>query len=190
MVDPSMPKLMILVAIVRPGRIGLPIAEWARQQVEQKGSFEVDFADLAEIDLPMMDEPNHPRLRQYAKAHTFAWSARVEAADAFLFVTPEYNHSFSAPLKNAIDFLNQEWWRKPVGFISYGGVSGGSRGLSAIDSVISSMGLVKTGAAVEIPFAGASVTDGVFEASDKHTAILATMLTELETLAETLRPLR
>ena len=84
-----MPKLMIVVGSVREGRIGLRIAEWVKRAAEADGRFDIDFADLAEIALPFMDEPNHPRMRQYTKPHTIAWSERVDAADAFLFVFPE-----------------------------------------------------------------------------------------------------
>lgn len=79
---------MMIVGSVRPGRVGLPIAHWVRQRAEGTGLFDIDFVDLAELDLPFMDEPNHPRLRPYTRPHTFAWSARVDSADAFLFVTP------------------------------------------------------------------------------------------------------
>ncbi|MCU1404455.1 MAG: NAD(P)H-dependent oxidoreductase [Glaciihabitans sp.] len=181
---------MIVVASVRPGRIGLPIAQWVREQAERRNIFDIDFADLAEINLPFMDEPNHPRLKQYTKQHTIDWSERVAAADAFVFVTPEYNHSYTAPLKNALDFLSQEWWRKPAGFVSYGGVSGGSRGVSAFEPAMTTVGLIKTGAAVEIPFAGSLVVDGRFTPNDKFTAILDNMFTELDTLATALKPLR
>src|SRR3954454_11360771 len=109
-----MPKLLVIVASTRPGRIGLPIGQWFCERVRSHGAFEVDFADLGEINLPLFDEPLHPRLRQYTHQHTKAWSARVEAADAFVIVTPEYNHSFPAPIKNAIDYLNHEWQHKPL----------------------------------------------------------------------------
>jgi len=181
---------MIIVGSVRPGRIGLPIAEWVRAHAETESDFEIDFVDLAELALPFMDEPNHPRLRQYTQPHTIAWSERVDAADAFIFVTPEYNHSFSPALKNAIDYLSQEWWRKPVGFVSYGGVSAGSRGVTVLEPTVLVVGLVKTGAAVEIPFAGASVQDGTFLANDKQRAILSNVLEELTTLSGALKPLR
>lgn len=181
---------MIVVGSVRPGRIGLPIAEWVRAQAAETSEFDIDFADLAQIALPFMDEPNHPAKRQYTKPHTFAWSERVDAADAFVFVTPEYNHSYSPALKNALDFLGQEWWRKPAGFVSYGGVSGGSRGVSAFEPAMTTVGLIKAGANVEIPFAGASVADGVFTANEKHTAILGKLLVELDLLATALTPLR
>ena len=107
-------RLMIIVGSVRPGRIGLPIAHWVRERAEANGGFELDFVDLAELALPFMDEPHHPTMQKYTKPHTLAWAARVAAADAVLFVTPEYNHSYSPALKNAIDFLNREWWRKPA----------------------------------------------------------------------------
>ena len=81
-----MPRLMIVLGSVREGRTGATIAEWVRKAAEADGRFDVDFVDLAELKLPLMDEPNHPRLRQYTKPHTIAWSERVEAADGFLFV--------------------------------------------------------------------------------------------------------
>lgn len=185
-----MARLMIIVGSVRPGRIGLPIARWVEEQAEQHGGFDIDFADLAEIALPFMDEPNHPARRQYTKPHTFAWSERVDAADAFILVSPEYNHSFSPALKNAVDFLSREWWRKPVGVVSYGGVSAGTRGVTALEPVLVGVGMVRAGAEVEIPFAATQLVDGVFVPPEKNTAIMTKQLVELATLAEVLKPLR
>jgi NAD(P)H-dependent FMN reductase len=179
---------MIIVGSVRPGRIGLPIAEWVRETAQ--GDWQIDFVDLAELSLPFMDEPNHPSIRQYTKQHTLDWSTRVDAADAVILVTPEYNHSFSPALKNAIDFLSQEWWRKPVGFVSYGGVSGGTRGVVGLEPAISTVGMVRTGASLEIPFAGKQVVDGEFTPSEKEIAVLHTVLVELDGLAGALRPLQ
>ncbi len=179
---------MIIVGSVRPGRIGLPIAQWVQKAAE--GDWEIDFVDLAELDLPFMDEPNHPSIRKYTKQHTLDWSARVDAADAVILVTPEYNHSFSPVLKNAIDFLSQEWWRKPVAFVSYGGVSGGTRGVVGLEPAITGVGMVRTGASVEIPFAGKQVADGEFTPSAKEVAVLDKVLAELEGLATALRPLQ
>lgn len=185
-----MTRLMIIVGSVRPGRVGLPIARWVQEQADQDGRFDVDFVDLAELDLPFMDEPAHPRLRQYTKPHTLAWSERVDAADAFVFVTPEYNYSYSAALKNAIDFLNQEWWQKPVGFVSYGGVSSGTRGVAALLPVLVALGLVRVGANVELPFGGRQVVDGVFQPGEKESALIGKELDELVVLADGLKTLR
>jgi NAD(P)H-dependent FMN reductase len=185
-----MTSLMIIVGSVRPGRIGLPVAEWVKSQVEAHGGFDIDFVDLLELNLPFMDEPNHPAQRKYTHDHTLAWSRRVDAAETFVFVTPEYNHSLAPALKNALDYLNQEWWRKPVGFVSYGGVSGGSRGVVAMDPIISTVGLVKTGATVEIPFVNTLVTDGVFSPTQRETTIMSRMLAEIESLSVALKPLQ
>jgi NAD(P)H-dependent FMN reductase len=190
MVEVTVTKLMIVVGSVRPGRVGLPIAEWVRAEAEKTGDFEIDFVDLAELDLPFMDEPSHPRLQQYTKPHTIAWSERVAAADAFVFVTPEYNYSYSPALKNALDFLNQEWWMKPVGFVSYGGVSSGTRGVAALLPSIVGLGLVRVGANVELTFGGKQVVGGVFQPQEKELAIIAHEFAELAKLAEGLKPLR
>ncbi len=148
----SKPTLMIVVGSTRPGRVGLPVAEWIQERAVAHGAFEVDLADLAEINLPFMDEPNHPRLRQYTHAHTQAWSARVEAAAAFVFVSPEYNHGLSAPLKNAIDYLHNEWRHKPVGLVTYGGVSAGTRAAQMIKPIVAALSMVPMVEAVTIPF--------------------------------------
>ena len=185
-----MTKLMIIVGSVRPGRVGLPVAQWVREAVEQDARYELDFVDLAELALPFMDEPNHPAKRAYTKPHTFAWSERVDAADAFILVSPEYNHSYSPALKNALDFLGQEWKHKAVSIVSYGGVSAGSRSVVALEPVLTTVGLVKTGANVEINFVGAHVKDGVFTPEEKHHSILHSVLNQLHDLSEALKPLR
>lgn len=185
-----MPRLLIVIASVRPVRAGLPVSRWVHERALAQGGFEVQIADLAEIALPFMDEPNLPRLRQYTQQHTLDWSATVDAADAFLFVAPEYNHGYAPSLKNAIDYLFQEWRRKPVGLVSYGGISAGSRGVAALESVLTTVGLVKTLANVEIPFVGSRITDGVFTSDEYQDKTLAAQLEELAALATQLRPLR
>jgi len=99
-----MPRLTIVIASTRPGRAGRPIAEWFADRARTHGAFDVHVADLAEIALPLLDEPHHPRLRRYEHQHTKDWSATVEASDAFVFVTAEYNHGYPAALKNAVDY--------------------------------------------------------------------------------------
>jgi NAD(P)H-dependent FMN reductase len=184
-----MAHVMIVVGSVRPGRIGLPIAEWVRTRVEGAGH-DVDFADLKELALPFLDEPSHPIKRDYQHAHTHAWSARVEAADALIFVTPEYNHSYSPALKNAIDYLYSEWQAKPVGFVSYGGMSGGSRGVTALEPVLSSVGLVKIPTEVNMPGASKQVGNGEFAAEDRQTTNLDALVAQVVAYGEALRPLQ
>ena len=122
-----MPQLMIVIASTRPGRGGWPVAQWLIKRATDDGHFELEVVDLVEFRLPLLDEPNHPRLRQYVNPHTHEWSKRVDAADArSCSVTAKYNHgSKHGSKKNAMDYLHHEWRYKPVGFVSYGGVAGG-----------------------------------------------------------------
>lgn len=185
----SMSHVMIVVGSVRPGRIGLPIAEWVRSRVEEAGH-ELDFVDLKELALPFLDEPQHPIKRDYQHAHTRAWSARVDAADALIFVTPEYNHSYSPALKNAIDYLYSEWQAKPVGFVSYGGQAGGLRGVNSIEPVLSSVGLVKVPTEVALSGAAKQVQDGAFIADERQTSGLDALIAQVVAYGEALRPLQ
>jgi NAD(P)H-dependent FMN reductase len=186
-----MPTLQIVIASTRPGRVGLPVAQWFEGRARAHGAFDVDVADLAEIDLPFMDEPNHPRLRRYTKDHTKAWSARVDAADAFVFVMPEYNYGFTAPLKNAIDFLHEEWKHKPVGLVSYGGVSAGTRAAQMVKQVVTTLSMMPLAEAVSIPFVAQFVDDDErIQANETMETAADAMLDALVRWEEALRPLR
>jgi NAD(P)H-dependent FMN reductase len=126
---------------------------------EQHGGFDVELVDLVDVGLPVFDEPNHPRLQQYTHQHTRDWSATVARADAFVFVTPEYNHSFPAGLKNALDYLSREWADKPAGLVSYGGVSAGLRAATALKPVLAALRMVPVVEAVSVPFFTQFLTD-------------------------------
>jgi NAD(P)H-dependent FMN reductase len=186
-----MPTLQIIVASTRPGRVGLPVADWFSARAKAHGAFEIDVVDLAELGLPFMDEPNHPRLRRYEHQHTKDWSARVDAADAFVFVTPEYNHSFNAPLKNAIDFLHSEWEYKPVGFVSYGGIAAGTRALQALKPVVVALKMTPVNDAVNVPFVRQFIDeDERFTPNEVLEQAADAMLGELDRVQAALRPLR
>lgn len=186
-----MPRLMILIASTRPGRVGLPVAEWMRSRAETHGAFEVDWADMAEINLPFMDEPNHPRLQRYQHQHTKDWAARVEAADAFVFVVPEYNHGYNAVVKNALDYLVHEWKHKPLGIVSYGGVSAGLRGVAVLKPSLVALHLHVAFNAVNIPFVAQFIDDeGELRPNDTLQEASLAMLDELVELDGALRVLR
>jgi len=147
--------------------------------------------DLAELSLPFLDEPNHPRLRKYTKEHTFAWSATVDGADAVVFVTSEYNHGYPAPLKNAIDYLHHEWSYKPLGFVSYGGVAAGTRSAQQLTQVVTALRMVPTDTSVNIPFVRQLLDEQqVIQANDVMVQAASDMLNELIQLEAALRPLR
>jgi NAD(P)H-dependent FMN reductase len=185
------PRLMIVIASTRPGRVGLPVARWFEGKARAHAAFEVDVADLAEIRLPMMDEPNHPRLRRYQHQHTKDWSARVEAADAFVFVVPEYNFGYNAPIKNALDYLHSEWHYKPVGFVSYGGVSAGTRAVQMLKQVVTSLKMMPLPEAVSIPFVAQFLDeDRRIRPNDVMEQAALAMLDELQRWEAALRPLR
>ncbi len=186
-----MPRLMILIASTRPGRVGLPVAQWLEDRARTHGGFEVDVADLAEINLPMMDEPNHPRLRRYVHQHTKDWSVRVEAADAFAFVVPEYNHGYTGPLKNAIDYLNHEWQYKPVGFVSYGGVAAGTRAVAMLKPVVAVLKMTPVAEGISIPFVAQFLDERRrLKPNDVMEQAATAMLDELVRWEAALRPLR
>lgn len=186
-----MPNLTIIVGSTRPGRVGLPIAQWFQREAEEHGGFDVTFADLAEVALPLFDEPNHPRLGQYTHAHTKRWSATVKAADAIVMVTPEYNYGYPASLKNAIDYLHSEWNYKPVGFVSYGGVAAGTRAVQQLKGVITTLKMMPLPEAVSIPFFHQFMDeDGRLQANETMEQAAATMLDELVRVEQALRPLR
>jgi NAD(P)H-dependent FMN reductase len=138
----------------------------------------------------MMDEPDHPRLRRYTHAHTKRWSATVEASDAFVFVTPEYNYGYTAPLKNAIDYLHFEWQYKPVGFVSYGGVAAGTRAVQQLKQVVTTLKMTPLFEAVSIPFHTQFIDDGVVAANEVMEQAADAMLAELVRVQAALRPLR
>jgi len=185
------PVLQIVVASTRPGRRGIAVARWIQQVAEQHGGFEVELVDLAEQHLPIMDEPNHPRLRQYMHQHTVAWSATVSRADAFVFVTPEYNHSYPGGLKNALDYLSAEWADKAAGIVSYGGVSAGLRAATALKPVLAALRMVPAVEAVSIPFFAQFLTeDDEFVPNAELEGGAKGMLDELLRLTGALQQLR
>lgn len=186
-----MPQLTVIIASTRPGRAGLPIAEWFTAVAEAHGGFEVAVADLAAIGLPMMDEPAHPRLQQYEHQHTRDWSALVGTSDAFAVVMPEYNYGFNAPLKNAIDYLHNEWRYKPMGFVSYGGVAAGTRAVQMLKQVVTTLKVTPLSEAVAIPFFPQFIDDeGVLQPNDVMRNAATAMLDELVRTEHALRPLR
>ena len=183
------PVLMVVIASTRPGRIGGAFGEWFLRIAEQHEGFAVEEVDLAELGLPFMDEPNHPKLKDYQNQHTRDWSAMVERADAFVFVTPEYNYGYNAVLKNAIDFLFHEWADKAVSFVSYGGIGAGTRAVQQLKQVVTTLRMVPIFEAVNVPFAAAKLDEDGQVAPDllMEEAAVAT-LSELLRLTRSLRP--
>ena len=184
--------LQVIVASTRPERKGGLVGAWFMEQARAHGKFAVELVDLAEVALPMFDEPRHPRLRKYEHDHTKAWSASVEQADAFVFVTPEYNYGAPPSLLNALTFVSREWAYKPVAFVSYGGVSGGTRSVQMTKHVVGALRMMAIPEAVAIPFFTKSINEesGVFEPDEVQAKASTGMLDELHKWATALKPMR
>ena len=184
-----MDRLQVFITSTRQGRAGDPIATWFLEAARAHGKFEIEAVDLQAVNLPLLDEPNHPRLRQYTQDHTKAWSAIVSRADAFVFVTPEYNFGPPPALVNALDYLFHEWAYKPAGFVSYGGVSAGTRSVQVTKQIVTTLKIVPIPEAVSIPFFFKLLANGVFDGSAQVQAAHA-MLDELVRWTAALKTLR
>lgn len=171
-------------------RVGGAVGAWFAERATKHGAFDVDTADLRELALPPSTEPNHPRTGDYVYDHTKNWSEIVKRANAIAIVTPEYNHSFPGPLKNAIDYLHNEWAYKPAALITYGGVSAGLRCAQALKPVLQSLKLSVTAEAVMIPWVAKQVADGTFTPTEIEDGSAGHALDELAKLTQLLLPLQ
>jgi len=175
-----MDKLKIINATVRPGRKGPIVAEWIKELAIKSGSFEVELIDLGELKLPLMDEPNHPSMKKYQHDHTKNWSAKIEEADAFIFVTGEYDFGYPSSLRNALEFLYREWNYKAAGIVSYGGVSAGTRAANSLKNDLATFKVVPLYEMVNIPFFTEFINENdVFEPNEISSKSAAALLKEL-----------
>jgi NAD(P)H-dependent FMN reductase len=184
------PKLQVVIASTRPGRAGKPIADWFVERCHQDGRFSVEVSDLAELALPLMDEPHPPRARNYVHEHTRSWSKTIDGSDAVVFVMPEYNHGFPATVKNALDYLHDEWAFKPAGFVSYGGLSGGMRAVQLLKPILTCLRMLPVTEQVALANFAQSLVDGVFKPGEAAEAACAALLDELCHTAPALSRLR
>ncbi|MDQ0313800.1 NADPH-dependent FMN reductase [Amorphus orientalis] len=183
-------RLNVIVASTRPGRVGPSVANWFKAYAAEKSPFDVHLVDLAEFDLPVYDEPKHPRMQDYQNDHTKKWSESVAAADAFVFVTPEYNYHPTPALVNALTYVSKEWGYKPASFVSYGGVSGGTRAVDQTRTWFPVMKMMAVPEQVMCPMVFDQIKDGVFEPNKLQVESADLMLSELHRWAEALKPLR
>ncbi len=184
-------KLNVVIGSTRPGRSGPAIARWFTDLAVEAGKFDVELVDLAEFKLPLLDEPIHPSLQQYQHAHTKRWSESVAGADAFVFVTPEYDYFAPASLVNAIQYVFKEWAYKPAGIVSYGGVSGGLRSTQTLRQLLGNLNVMAINQSVPVPFFRQYVgEDGAFRPADIAVDGARTMLGELHKWAGALATIR
>ncbi|SDH45880.1 NADPH-dependent FMN reductase [Alloyangia pacifica] len=184
-------KVKIILGSTRPGRIVPIVGKWVEEIAKQQNGFDVEVVDLKEINLPLLDEAGHPRAQAYEHEHTKKWAAKIAEADAFVFLTPEYNSFPSAALVNAIQALAVEWERKVAAVVSYGGVSGGMRAAQELRQLLVNMNVMALPQSVPVPFVFNFIgEDGVLRPEQPVVDGLKGMFNELAVWGEALKPSR
>lgn len=168
----------IIVGSTRPGRNTIKVAEWVRNHAAERGDANYELVDLADFDLPLLDEPVPPSMGQYSKDHTKRWAAKIASLDAFVFVTPEYNHSTSAALKNAIDFIYAEWNDKAAAFVSFGS-AGGTRAVEHLRTIAAEIKIADVRGQVALSLFDDFENFSDFKPRDVHAPALDTMFEQL-----------
>lgn len=184
-------RLSIVIGSTRPGRVGPAFAQWLEKFARDHGKFDPVITDIAAFELPLLDEPHHPRLGKYENEHTRAWSHEIAAADAFIFVTPEYNFFAAPAIVNAVDYLSSEWQYKPAAFFSYGGVSGGLRSVQSMKGLLTAVKIMPIPEAIALPMFQQSLDEnGAFRPSEHVVSSGTKMLDELYRWSVALKPMR
>ncbi|WP_394618493.1 NADPH-dependent FMN reductase [Lentzea sp. JNUCC 0626] len=184
-----MTHIGIIIGSTRPGRNGEQVARWVLENAEQRADATFELVDLQDFPLPHLDEPMPPAMGQYQHDHTKEWAAKIASFDGFVMVTPEYNHSTSGVLKNAIDYLFAEWNNKAVGFVSYGSV-GGARAVEHLRLIAGELKMADVRTSVSLSMFTEFKNFSEFVPSDFQVATLSTLFDELVAWSGALAPLR
>jgi NAD(P)H-dependent FMN reductase len=184
-----MTKIGIILGSTRPGRNGEQVARWVYDIAAQRGDAQFELVDLLDYPLPHLDEPVPPSLGQYQHEHTKQWAQKIASFDGYVFVTPEYNHSTSGVLKNAIDYLYGEWTNKAAGIVSYGSV-GGARAAEHLRLIAGELQLADVRQSVSLSLLTDFENYTVFKPGERNVAALQTMLDQLIAWSTALAPLR
>ncbi|MEV4344854.1 NAD(P)H-dependent oxidoreductase [Actinoplanes sp. NPDC049596] len=182
-------KIGIILGSTRPGRNGEAVAKWVLDNASKRTDAEFELVDLLDYNLPHLDEAIPPSMGQYTKPHTIEWAKKIASFDGFIFVTPEYNHSTSGALKNAIDFLFAEWNNKAVGFVGYGSV-GGARAVEHLRLIAGELMLADVRAQVLLSLATDFENYSTFLPGAHQEAALNTVLDQTVAWSTALKPLR
>jgi NAD(P)H-dependent FMN reductase len=182
-------KLAIILGSTRPGRNGEAVAGWVYEIARQRNDVDVELVDIRDFNLPLLDEPVPPSRGQYSKEHTKAWAAKIESFDAYVFVTPEYNHGPPGALKNAIDYLYREWNNKAAGFVGYGS-AGGVRAVEQLRLVMGELQVADVRAQVMLSLFTDFENFSTFKPDQRHEAPVNDMLDQVVAWGGALRTLR
>lgn len=182
-------RIGIILGSTRPGRNGEAVAKWTRDIAANRTDAEYELVDIAEYDLPLLDEPVPPSMGQYSKEHTKQWAAKIASFDGFVFVTPEYNHGTSAALKNAIDFLFAEWNNKAAGFVGYGS-AGGARAVESLRLVMGELMIADVRLQVMLSLSEDFENYSVFKPQKRHAQEVNAMLDQVVVWSKAMKTIR
>lgn len=182
-------KIAIIIGSTRPGRIGESVANWVYEQSKSRNDADFEVVDIADFDLPLLDEPNPAAMHQYTKDHTKKWSEKINEFDGYIVVTPEYNHSTSGALKNAIDYLNVEWANKAAGFVSYGSV-GGARAVEHLRQIYAELRVATVRSQLMFNLFTDFVNMKEFKPAERHEAEMQAVFNDLILWAKALKTIR
>lgn len=182
-------RLAIILGSTRPNRNGEAVARWVYDRARERADAEYELVDIAEFDLPLLDEPIPPSQHKYGKEHTKRWAAKIASFDGFVFVTPEYNHSTSAALKNAIDYLYVEWNNKAAGFVSYGS-AGGTRAVEHLRGIMAELQIADVRSQVALSLFTDFENFSTFRPQALHQKSLTAMLDQLVAWSGALKGVR
>jgi len=182
-------KVGIIVGSTRPGRKALAVAQWVHEIASKRSDAEYEIVDIAEYNLPLLDEAVPPSMAQYSQEHTKRWAAKIGELDAFVFVTPEYNHSTSGALKNAIDFIYAEWTNKACGFVGYGSMQG-ARAVEHLRGVAGELQIADVRAQVGLSLFTDFENFTTFKPNPMHEGYVNTMLDQVVLWGEAMKGAR
>jgi NAD(P)H-dependent FMN reductase len=182
-------KIQIITGSTRPNRVNRQVAEWIETIARQRSDLDVELVDIADFNLPLLDEPLPPAMGQYSKEHTKKWAAKIAEADGYVFVTPEYNRSTSGALKNAIDFLYGEWNNKAAGFVSYGS-AGGARAVEHLRGMMAELQIADVRTPVHFSLMQDFENFSVHQPKENHQQAANLMLDQLTAWSNALKTVR
>jgi NAD(P)H-dependent FMN reductase len=182
-------KIAVIIGSTRPGRNGEAVAKWAHGIAAKRKDAQFELVDIKDFNLPLLDEPVPPSMGQYSKPHTKAWAQKIAQFDGFVFVTPEYNHSTSGALKNAIDFLYAEWNNKAAGFVAYGS-AGGTRAVEHLRGIMAEVQVATVRNQVMLSLFTDFENFSTFKPAERHEKSMNEMLDQLVPWAGAMKTLR
>jgi NAD(P)H-dependent FMN reductase len=182
-------RVAIIIGSTRPGRNGEAVSRWIYEIAKSRDDAEYELVDIKDYNLPLLDEPIPPSMGQYSNQHTKIWSKKIDSFDAYVFVTPEYNHGTSGALKNAIDYLFKEWNNKVAGFVSYGS-AGGVRAVESLRLVMAEVKVATVRAQVQFSLFTDFENFSSFKPHEIHVKSTKNMLDEVIAWASAMKTLR